>query len=116
MTDQGDFFPDQKVVAEATQNLAALASLGSCISVVFEAIKRQGDDGVTSAILLEMFPNMAYSTVTTAPSKLLKRGLIYRRGDTQTGKNGRTCMVIRVNRRIEQQLQLIPGRRKGDLF
>ena len=114
MTDQGDFFPDQKRVAEATINLAALASLGSSIKVIFEAIKRQGDDGVTSAILVEMFDGMPYSTVTTAPSKLIKRGLVYRRGDKGMGKAGRTCLVIRANRRFEDQLLLVPGRRKTD--
>jgi hypothetical protein len=111
-----DLFPEELRKAEALKVHAALSTLPTCLEIIFDTITRRGRDGITAGRLLEIFHKMPYSTVTTAPSKLLKMGLIFRNGDTEGATSGRRHLIIRVEERCNPQIMLPgEGMRRDDL-
>jgi hypothetical protein len=71
--------------------------------MVFNAIKASGDHGVTASVLLRMYANRPYSSITARFSALERKGLIYYQGDKRQGESGRNQRVMRANRREERR-------------
>jgi hypothetical protein len=85
--------PDTSVEAAYAVNTTKLEEM------VFNAIKASGDYGVTASVLLTMYPNRPYSSITARFSALEHKGMIYYLGDKRKGISGRNQRVMRVNRR-----------------
>ena len=61
--------------------------------LVYEAIKGFGEAGCISDQILEMFPQMPYSSITARYKALLDKGFIQING-TRLGKSGRQQRVM----------------------
>lgn len=61
--------------------------------MVYEAIKSFGEHGCISDQILEMFPQMPYSSITARYKALLSKGYIEITG-TRVGKSGRQQRVM----------------------
>jgi len=95
--------------AESNLVVLAVSKMGSTQDgQIFQFILRRNQDGTNAGAMLERFSDKPYSTVTTAPSKFYKKGLIYYRGDYATGKSGKRMAIIRVERR-QVASGLLPG-------
>jgi len=85
--------PDTSVEAAYAVNTTKLEEM------VFNAIKASGHHGVTASVLLTMYPNHPYSSITARFSALERKEMIYYLGDKRKGTSGRNQRVMRVNRR-----------------
>jgi len=85
--------PDTSVEAAYAVNTTKLEEL------VFNAIKASGNHGVTASILLRMYAERPYSSITARFAALERKGMIYYQGDKRKGISGRNQRVMRVNRR-----------------
>ena len=85
--------PDTSVEAAYAVNTTKLEEM------VFNAIKASGEHGVTASVLLRMYADRPYSSITARFSALERKGLIYYQGDKRKGESGKNQRVMRINRR-----------------
>lgn len=64
---------------------------------VFEAIELAGEHGLTCDEISEL-TGIEYRTVTPRIIQLEKKCMVYRAGDTRSGKSGRGQLVVRVEK------------------
>jgi len=62
--------------------------------LVYAAIRKSGEDGLTQDELLTMFPNLSYSSVTARPAALKRKGLVIDSGRKRPGRSGRLQAVL----------------------
>lgn len=79
--------------------LLAIEKQSTAAGEILGYIIRREQAGTHADALLSVFHAKPYSTVTAIISKFVRAGLVYRTGDTVTGRSGRQQRVIRVERR-----------------
>ena len=57
------------------------------------------DTGMTQDEILLMFPYLSYSSITARPCALIRKGLIFVKGDKRKGRSGRNQRILRPERR-----------------
>lgn len=63
--------------------------------MILEDIELSGIWGMTQDDLLTMHPRLAYSSITSRPAALKRKGLIYDSGERRMGKSGRRQAVLK---------------------
>ena len=63
--------------------------------MVYEAIKKFGDQGCISDQVLAMHPEMPYSSITARYRALLDKGFIVDTGERRKGQSGRAQRVLK---------------------
>lgn len=63
--------------------------------MILEDIELAGVWGMTQDDLLSMHPRLSYSSVTSRPAALKRKGLIFDSGERRLGKSGRRQAVLK---------------------
>jgi hypothetical protein len=63
--------------------------------MVYETIKKFGDQGCISDQVLAMHPEMPYSSITARYRALLDKGFIVDTGERRKGQSGRAQRVLK---------------------
>ena len=66
--------------------------------MILEDIELSGVWGMTQDDLLDMHPRLAYSSITSRPAALKRKGLIYDSGERRLGKSGRRQAVLKATK------------------
>lgn len=66
--------------------------------MILEDIKLSGVWGMTQDDLLKMHPRLSYSSVTSRPAALKRKGLIYDSGERRLGNSGRRQAVLKATK------------------
>lgn len=66
--------------------------------MILEDIELAGVWGMTQDDLLHMHPRLAYSSITSRPAALKRKGLIYDSGERRLGKSGRRQAVLKATK------------------
>jgi hypothetical protein len=66
--------------------------------MILEDIELSGIWGMTQDDLLQMHPRLAYSSITSRPAALKRKGLIYDSGERRLGKSGRRQAVLKATK------------------
>lgn len=66
--------------------------------MILEDIEFSGVWGMTQDDLLKMHPRLSYSSVTSRPAALKRKGLIYDSGERRVGKSGRRQAVLKATK------------------
>lgn len=64
-------------------------------AMVYEAIKKFGDQGCISDQILAMYPTYPYSSITARYRALLDKGFIVETGERRKGQSGRGQRVLK---------------------
>ena len=73
-------------------------------NLIYDAICKAGEHGVTQDELLDMFPHLSYSSVTARPAALKRKGLVIDSGRKRPGRSGRSQVVLVDAKHIQQSL------------
>ena len=92
----------------------ALASVDTTAleNLVYQAVLHAKMDGLIADELRQMFPTLAYSSITMRFCVLDNKGRIYRPGVTRPGDSGRAQMVMyadKYRQRVSDRLRKILG-------
>jgi hypothetical protein len=63
--------------------------------MILDDIELSGIWGMTQDDLLRMHPRLSYSSITSRPAALKRKGLIYDSGERRLGKSGRRQAVLK---------------------
>ena len=66
--------------------------------MILEDIELSGVWGITQDDLLKMHPRLSYSSVTSRPAALKRKGLIYDSGERRLGQSGRRQAVLKATK------------------
>jgi hypothetical protein len=66
--------------------------------MILEDIEFSGVWGMTQDDLLAMHPRLSYSSITSRPAALKRKGLIYDSGERRLGKSGRRQAVLKATK------------------